>query len=249
MAVNRLRVERHSPWRIAAFADDSGMAFSKQFFAIWPSNGVSEFAIAAVLNSPVGNAFNFQEDLGVDNHLETLNRLPILPAELLAPEATLDRVARRVQAIFSEDTLLADMKARDWREERREALLRLDAAVLDAYGLDAVSQRKLLDQFNGHRRPVGFEFTSYFPDHFRDDITLSDFIRINYDWDETNQRRGDLIQKNVYGKGLDKVEAAELEHLQHLTDLMVRLKDPHPVSRADELIAKLKAEGKWPATI
>ena len=249
VAVNRLRFERHSPWRIAAFADDSGMAFSKQFFAIWPSNGVSEFAIAAVLNSPVGNAFNFQEDLGVDNHLETLNRLPILPAELLAPEATLDRVARRVQAIFSEDTLLADMKARDWREERREALLRLDAAVLDAYGLDAVSQRKLLDQFNGHRRPVGFEFTSYFPDHFRDDITLSDFIRINYDWDETNQRRGDLIQKNVYGKGLDKVEAAELEHLQHLTDLMVRLKDPHPVSRADELIAKLKAEGKWPATI
>ena len=249
IACNAARFKRQSPWRLAAFADSEGLAFTKQFFAIWLQPGISEFAVAAVLNSPVGNAFSFQEDLEKHNHVETLNRLPLPPQVSLAPGSIIDRLARRVQDLFSEDTLLADMKARDWREERREALLRLDAAVLDAYGLDAVSQRKLLDQFNGHRRPVGFEFTSYFPDHFRDDITLSDFIRINYDWDETNQRRGDLIQKNVYGKGLDKVEAAELEHLQHLTDLMVRLKDPHPVSRADELIAKLKAEGKWPATI
>ena len=249
VACNAARFERQSPWRLAAFADSEGLAFTKQFFAIWLQPGISEFAVAAVLNSPVGNAFSFQEDLEKHNHVETLNRLPLPPQVSLAPGSIIDRLARRVQDLFSEDTLLADMKARDWREERREALLRLDAAVLDAYGLDAVSQRKLLDQFNGHRRPVGFEFTSYFPDHFKDDITLSDFIRINYDWDETNQRRGDLIQKNVYGKGLDKVEAAELEHLQHLTDLMVRLKDPHPVSRADELIAKLKAEGKWPATI
>jgi len=73
--------------------------------------------------------------------------------------------------------------------------IRLDAAVLDAYGLESVDQRKLLDTFNGHRRPVGFEFTSYFPGHFKDAITLSDFVRINYDWDETNSRRGDLIRK------------------------------------------------------
>jgi hypothetical protein len=249
VAVNRLRFERHSHWRIAAFADAAGLAFSKQFFAIWPSNDVSEFALAAILNSPVGNAFSFQEDLGVDNHIETLDRLPLPSPEVLIPGSTIDRLARRAQELFAEDTLLADMKARDWREDRREALIRLDAAVLDAYGLSATEQRKLLDQFTGHRRPVGFEFTGYFPNHFKDDITLSDFIRINYDWDETNQRRGDLIQMKIYGEGLNEAEASELEHLQHLTDLMVRLKDPRPVSRVDDLIEELKAEGKWPVSI
>jgi len=249
VACNAARFSPGSPWRLAAFADSEGLAFTKQFFAIWPQPGISEFAIAAVLNSPVGNAFSFQEDLDRDNHIETLARLPIPPPEALASGKTLDCLARSVQALFSVDTLLADMTVEDWREERREALIRLDAAVLDAYGLDAVEQRKLLDTFSGHRRPVGFEFTGYFPDHFKDVITLSDFVRINYDWDETNQRRGDLIQKNVYGEGLNEAEASELEHLQHLTDLMVRLKDPHPVSRVDDLIEELKAEGKWPGSI
>ena len=180
---------------------------------------------------------------------QALARLPLPPEQALAVGSPIDKLARRVQSLFAEDTLLADMKPTNWREERREALIRLDAAVLDAYGLSAAEQRKLLDQFQGHRRPVGFEFTGYFPEHFKDDLTLSDFVRINYDWDETDDRRCDLIQKKIYGGGLDAAETAELEHLQHLTDLLVRLKDPHPVSQVDALIEELKAEGKWPASI
>ena len=249
VACNRFRFERHSPWRIAAIADDEGLAFTNVFFCFWPCQEVSEFSLCAALNSPIASAFCRQLDLDRQNRIETLSILPLPPAESLAPGATIDRLARHVQALFAEDTMLADMKARDWREEHRESLIRLDAAVLDAYGLSAAEQRKLLDQFHGYRRPVGFEFTGYFPDHFKDDITLSDFVRINYDWDETNRRRGELIQKNIYGKGLDKAESPELDHLQHLTDLMVRLKDPAPISGVDDLIAELKAEGKWPASI
>ena len=68
-------------------------------------------------------------------------------------------------------------------------------------------------------------------------------------WDATNDRRCDLIQKKIYGVGLDAAETKELEDLQHLTDLMVRLKDPNPVSKVDALIEQLKTEGKWPASI
>ncbi|MEQ1842604.1 MAG: hypothetical protein ABL994_19565, partial [Verrucomicrobiales bacterium] len=245
VACNAARYSPGSPWRLAAFADSGGLAFTKQFFAIWPQQGVSEFAVAAILNSPLGNAFSFQEDLEKHNHIESLSRLPLPTLEALAPGATVDQLARRVQTLFAEDTLLADMNSTDWREARRETLIRLDAAVLDAYELSAAVQRKLLDQFQGHQRPVGFEFTGYFPEHFKDDITLSDFVRINYDWDETNDRRCDLIQKKIYSDGLDGPETSELEHLQHLTDLLVRLKDPHPVSQVDDLISELKAEGKW----
>ena len=59
VACNAARFERHSPWRIAAYADSEGLAFTKQFFAIWPNDGVSEYAISAILNSPIGNAFSF----------------------------------------------------------------------------------------------------------------------------------------------------------------------------------------------
>ena len=247
LACNAARFERQAPWRLAAFADGEGLVFTKQFFAIWPKAGISVFALAAVINSPIGNAFSFQEDLEKHNHIESLARLPLPPSTSLAPGAAIDRHARQVQSQFSEDTMLADFNAANWREARREALIRLDAAVLDAYGLSAEQQRKLLDLFHGHKRPVGFEFTGYFPDHFKDQITLSDFVRINYDWDETNDRRCELIEKNVLGEGLQAQEKLELDHLQHLTDLMVRLKDPHPVSDVDSLIADLRAEGKWPS--
>jgi hypothetical protein len=247
VAWNAARFGLGSPWRIAAVADEKGLAFTKQFFAIWPQDGVSEFVICAILNSPIGNAFSFQEDLEKHNHIATMTRLPLPQAKFLSIGGTLDQLARKTQDLFHEDTLLADMGPIDWRAARREALIRLDAAVLDAYGLSAEAQRKLLDQFKGHKRPVGFEFT-YFPDHFNDAITLSDFVRISYDWDITNERRCALIQQKIYGKGLNEVEATELNHLQHLTDLMVRLKDPHPVSQVDDIIEQLKSEGKWPAS-
>jgi len=246
VAVNAARFERHSPWRIAAFADSEGLAFTKQFFAIWLDKPISINAVAAVLNSPFGNGFSFEEDLEKHNHIATLKNLVLPPAEFLNSGGAIDRLAQRLQTSFAEDTSLLDMKKPDWREARREALIRLDAAVLDAYALDAAEQRRLLNLFDGHRRPVAdIDFTSYFPEHFNDDITLSDFVKINYDWEETNDRRSDLIEKKFHGGGLTCAESKELNHLQHLTDLMVNLKDPGPISRADEIIAQLKAEGKW----
>jgi N-6 DNA Methylase len=227
--------------RFAAFADHAGLAFTKQFFVIWPQAEVSEFALAAVLNSPIGNSFSFLHDLERHNHIETLNKLPLPALHHLSPGKSLDKLAREVQLLFSEEALLGDFKIQQWQE----ALLRLDAAVLDAYELPAEAQRQLLDQFAGETRPVSFEFNGYFPDHFKDAITLSDFVAIQYDWDKTNELRCDLIDKELTSKGLKPDERKKLDHLQHLADLMVRLKDPYPLADLDEMIVKLKAEGKW----
>jgi hypothetical protein len=48
---NAARFERKSPWRLAAWADSGGLAFTKHYFAIWPESGISEFAVAAILSS------------------------------------------------------------------------------------------------------------------------------------------------------------------------------------------------------
>jgi hypothetical protein len=238
---NAARFERTSPWRLAAFADTQGLAFTKRFFAIWPTREISEYAIAAILNSPVGNAFIVQHDLGRDNHTATLAQLPLPPLSSLLKGGLIDRRAREIQNLFADDNLLEHLQA----GKRREALLRMDAAVLDAYGLSAEAQRELLDLFEGETRQVGFEFERYFPPHFRNAITLSDFVAIEYDWQATNERRRSLIDLNLDNDSLPPAEQAELRHLQHLADLVIRLKDPYPLGELDGMIGKLKAEGKW----
>lgn len=244
VACNAARFSPGSPWRLAAYSDAKGLVFTKQFFAIWPHPGISEFAIAAILNSPVGNAFSFQEDLDRDNHIETLARLPIPSPEALATGATLDRLARYAQELFAADTLLVDLSASDWREERREALIRLDAAVLDAYGLEAAEQRKLLDQFDGYQRPVGFEFNRYFPEHFKDNITLSDFVRITYEWDKTNARRLELIEKKLTGQ-INTEEKLELSCLKKLAWAKSNLVRPLPMGELRTTVEELKRKGQW----
>ena len=106
-------------------------------------------------------------------------------------------------------------------------------------------QRQLLNQFQGWKRPVAVPFTGYFPEHFKDVITLKDFVAIQYDWDATNERRCELIEKELSKARLTPEERQELEHLQHLADLLVRLKEPYPLEELGRLVAELKTKGKW----
>lgn len=234
---NAARFERKSPWRIAAWADSDGLAFSKEFFAIWPIDDVSEFAIAAILCSPIANAFSFTHDLERHNHIATLRRLPIPPAKHLRHDGELHKRCKNLQRMLQDNRFHPDTVV--------EELLRLDAAVLEAYELPARVQRQLLDQFAGWRRPVAIEFKGYFPEHFRDVLSLRDLITIQYEWEAANERRCDLIEKDIASDVLTTEERAELDRLQSLADLLVRLKAPYPNEQLDSLISQLKAEGKW----
>jgi hypothetical protein len=242
---NAARFERKSPWRLAAWADSEGLAFTKQYFAIWPQHEVSEFALAAILCSPLANAFSFELDLERDNHISTLNRLPIPATEHLQPSGKIHRQAKRLQSLLTAQDFTVEAAA----DAVTEAVLRLDAAVLEAYELPAQEQRRLLRKFRGWRRPLAVPFTEYFPDHFQDVVSLQNFVAIRYDWDTINERRCDLIEKEVAREPLTHEERLDLDHLQHLADLLVRLKDPYPLEELDKFIVKLKAEGKWSDTI
>jgi hypothetical protein len=233
---NAARFERKSPWRIAGWADSEGLVFSQQFFAIWPCNGVSEFALAAILCSPIANAFSFRHDLERHNHISTLRSLPVPAIEHLRPLGILDKQCRLLQTMMQTDQPNSDRVV--------EQLLRLDAAVLDAYELPERVQRELLDRFQGWRRPLAVGFDRYFPDHFRDVISLRDLVTIQYDWEDTNDRRCDLIDKDLAGTATAD-DRAELEHLQLLADLLIRLKSPYPNDQLEDFISQLKAEGKW----
>jgi hypothetical protein len=64
-------------------------------------------------------------------------------------------------------------------------LLKIDAAVLDAYGLPARLERQVLDFFNSEegasqRRAVPFDFGNYFPSDFKSCFPLSEFISASF---------------------------------------------------------------------
>jgi hypothetical protein len=238
---NRSRFERNSPWRIAAFADLEGLVFTQQFCAIWTDSEVSELAVAAVLSSPVASSFSFERDLDRDNHVSTLSALPIPKLEHLAASGTLHKQAKQIQSLLSP----RDFAQQPSAQEVTEVLIRLDAAVLEAYDLPARVQRQLLNQFQGWQRPVPVPFKGYFPDYFKDVPTLKDLVAIQYDWDTTNKRRCDLIEKELSRGGLTAEEGEELDHLQYLADLLVRLKEPYPLEELGSLVSELKTKGKW----
>ena len=245
VAFNACRFERKSPWRLAAWADAEGLAFTKAYFAVWPQNNVSEFAIAGILCSPVANAFCFERDLDRNNRIATIEKLPLPPLEFLHPSGEIHLRAKRLQELF---VVMESLHAPS-NDNLTEAIVRLDAAVFKAYNLSARIQRQLLETFHGWKRPIPVSFERYFPPHFKDVVTLSDLVSIQYDYEIINDRRCELIDKTLSNESLSESERNELDHLQYLADLLVRLKSPYPIGELDDFISKLKAKAKWKPSI
>ncbi|HEX5444809.1 MAG TPA: hypothetical protein VFW87_13305 [Pirellulales bacterium] len=161
-----------NPWRIAAFVDDCGLAFYQTFSGIWPKNPRFLPALAAILNGPVANAFVVICDgssPGIAK--ETLLSIPVPRFEgndletLGSLVATYRAAVAQARAMPEPDWCNADF-----------ILRRIDAAVLSGYDLSPRSERKLLDYFRGHRRPVPFSFAEYFPADFRPCVPLAEYL-------------------------------------------------------------------------
>jgi hypothetical protein len=131
-----------------------------------------------------------------------------------------------------------------------EAVLRLDAAVLDAYDLPASVQCRLLRMFNGWSRPLpppyDRAFSRYFPDHFEDEITLTEILAITADWDRTSERKTELIEKKIR-RVATKEELTKLQRLKFLTEARGEYFAPLPLQQLATLQGELESQGKWEA--
>ena len=106
------------------------------------------------------------------------------------------------------------------RETLRALHWRVDAEVLKLYSLPAALERELLDFFDGvHRIGVPFEQTAYIPSRFREANRLDDYLRITDEWEQTDDRRCQLVEKQFRGGGRNAKENAEFAELQRLYGL------------------------------
>ncbi|HEY3862914.1 MAG TPA: N-6 DNA methylase [Verrucomicrobiae bacterium] len=106
------------------------------------------------------------------------------------------------------------------REQLRALHWRVDAEVLKLYALPAQLERELLDFFDGVPRVgVPFEQKCYIPSAFQDVSRLDDFLRITDEWEQTDERRCQLIEKRIKHGRRTVAEETEFKQLQQLFDL------------------------------
>jgi type I restriction-modification system DNA methylase subunit len=140
------------------------------------------------------------------------------------------------------------------RECLRALHWRVDAEVLKLYALPAEDERELLDFFDGVPRVgVPFEQKGYIPSAFREVSRLDEFLRITDEWEQTDERRCQLIEKRIKHGRRSDAEETEFRELQCLFDLRrsyLRWRetgDAHSPLFDEKKLRRLKEEdARWP---
>jgi hypothetical protein len=166
----KARVSR-GRWRMVSFADRTGVVCHHTFYGVWPkSEHYDEVILAAVLNSPVANAFVATREGNRDITAEVLKLIPVPRFAL----ATIDNIHDLVHRY--EDSINAMPLHR--LEDPERLLKYIDAIVVGAYKMPPRLERAVLDYFNDNDRKVDHPFHNYFP------ATLDVFVHLTEYLDE-----------------------------------------------------------------
>lgn len=163
----KARVSRGN-WRLAAFVDREGVVCHHSFYGIWPTGDrFDNVVLAAVLNSPLANAFVASRERSRDVTVEVLKRIPM-------PTFSAERRTRLRDLVGRYEQSIVQMSL-DSPEDAEGLLKQLDALVMDGYGLSPRLERQVLDYFSGQDRKVGHRFSAYFPESFDIFVSLSEY--------------------------------------------------------------------------
>jgi hypothetical protein len=231
------------PWRLKAFLDRDGLAASSNFLTIRPKGKRLPVEILwAICNSPFANAYVYCQSGKRHVLAGRMREMPIPDIHAMDIGPLLGAVGAYLHAVRP----AIDFPTPQAEPEQLRILhWRIDAEVLRLYGLPAHLERQLLDLFGGFKRQgVPFTQTGYFPPDYSEPLSLRELLAITEDWDQTNDRRMDLIDKKI-ARATSPAESAELANLQRLTDARVRLVAPLPFAEIEALRDQLKRRGIW----
>lgn len=184
--LNHARASR-GPWRIKAFIDRDGHAFTNNYNAVRSKRGdVSLEFLWALLNSPLANAYAFAHARGRHNLPGVLGQMPVP----LGTHAELEAVKQLVSE-YHHTAKRGDLGAVSGM--LRHLALRIDAIILQLYDLPPRLERELLDLFAGQLRVgVPFHQDRYFPDDFEPWVHLHEYLSDEFE----NSRASALLQSH-----------------------------------------------------
>jgi type I restriction-modification system DNA methylase subunit len=239
--LNYARVSREE-WRLKAFLDEEGHPVTTRFLVVRPKNKKLPIEVLwGICNSPFANAFSYSHSAKRDVLAGLMRLMPVpdVSSKNLAP--LLNAVKAYLKTARSVDILLSPT----FQDELKTLHWRIDAEVLRLYELPPHLERQLLDLFSGvKRRGVPFEQYEYFPREFKGPLTLCGLLAITVDWEQTNERRTQLIFKKVE-KTISAEEKLELDELQRLADCRINLLAPLPIEKLEAVKEDLKRRGVW----
>lgn len=163
---NAIRLSRRY-WRLAAAVDRTGLVASQQFIGLWqrPDAGdVDLDALAAVINSPVFNAF--VSDYSFDKRFRIKTILNARIPTILPPR--LGDLAREYSAHAASGAQSSELA---------KQLMNIDAEILAAYDLPPRLERMLLAAFDGSERPVAHGWSGWGLDASGPAFSLGEHLR------------------------------------------------------------------------
>lgn len=184
---NSRRISR-GPWRLVGYPDSDGLVCTKSFIGIWPKADINVEALTAIINSPVVNAALYLKSYGRDNSIKILEQIPI-PFPTNMNKKDISRLVGYYTKLRSE--IGRELYKKSSIQKCIQSLMEIDALILKAYDLPPRLERKLLDFFRGHPRPVPFDFPDYFPEDFSPCIPLHKYLEM----DMKQARAGELLKK------------------------------------------------------
>jgi hypothetical protein len=162
-----------SPWRIAAFGDTDKLVCYHAFTCLWPTAGWSISTIAAIINSPVANAYVASHEGDRNNTIESISEIPVPLLSHKTIRFIDSRVTEYSNAVDS-GSLFGEQQFANSGEvlgfvahprSKAEILREIDAAVVKAYGLPKSLEIELLSYFQNaaSERPVSVTQSIYSP--------------------------------------------------------------------------------------
>lgn len=194
-----------SAWPVRAFADYASLGATPAFLAVLPRSGsVPAEALEAILNGPLANAY-FTEFMSSELSKALIESLPLPRTKDYA--GIVAAVHRHKQILGA--AMDAPAASEALREALNDSLVRVDAAVLEAYFIAPWLEKDLLRTFvprNAERR-AGFEFSSWWNDGYTGGLHLHNYV-------------GPLYQKNKGAWILKAIEPLQEEEFEAVKPFM-----------------------------
>ena len=166
------------PWRIKALIDQEGRPVTSRFLAFQiKDDNWSLYALWAVLNSPLSNAYMYCNSMERDNLAGTVRAIPIP----LCEKSSIEKVEGLVGEYFAMMKKKTSQFGVDVQDKAKHLLLSIDAEVMRLYDLPPKMEKRILVLFQGVRRKgVDFEFKGYYPEGFESAVPLHEYLSEEY---------------------------------------------------------------------
>ncbi len=168
--LNHARASR-GPWRIKAFIDRDGHAFTNNYNAVRPKDRCASLELLwALLNSPMANAYAFAHARGRHNLPGVVGQMP-LPHWTYAEHETIRKL------VLGYHDVVVSGELSENADSLHQIAMNIDALILQMYDLPLHLEREILDLFAGQLRVgVPYRHERYFPVDFEPRMHLHEYL-------------------------------------------------------------------------